>query len=94
MFPAQCFEDLPPRRKLVVLIKGLGPSAARLNLSDLLHLQERQLPFGFLHFDGKEESVEASHKVRDAGVVLGSMDVPEVTPWRVTQSTSHASHEG
>ena len=94
MFPAQCFEDLPPRRKLVVLIERFGPSAAGLNFPDLLHLQERQLSFCFLHFDGEEESVEASHKVRDAGVVLGSMDVPEVAPRRFTQSTSHASHEG
>ena len=94
MFPAQCFEDLPPRRKLVIVVERLGPSAAGSDFSDFLPLQKRQLSPEFLYFDGEEESVEASHKVRDAGVVLGSMDVPEVTPWRVTQSTSHASHEG
>ena len=94
MFPAQRFEDLPPRHKLVVVIERFCPSSAGLDLSDLLHLQERQLPPEFLYFDGEEESVEASHKVRDAGVVLGSVDVPEVAPWRVTESTSDASHEG
>ena len=94
MFPAQCFEDLPPRRKLVIVVERLGPSAAGSDFSDFLPLQKRQLSPDFLSFYGKEESVEASHKVKDAGVVLGAVDVPEVAPWRLTQPTSDASHEG